>query len=76
MRCSLRISPVVRWMTVAVVSSVIARTGLPRWERPTPTALLIPIAMILVSLLVPAEPLRWIAIAVSAALVIFNLMGV
>lgn len=37
--------------------------------------MLVPIAMILVSLLVPAEPLRWIAIVVSAALVIFNLMG-
>lgn len=37
--------------------------------------MLVPIAMILVSLLVPAEPLRWISIAISAALVIFNLMG-
>lgn len=37
--------------------------------------MLIPIAMILTSLLVPAAPLRWIAIAISVALVIFNLMG-
>ncbi|GAA2454990.1 hypothetical protein [Agromyces soli] len=34
--------------------------------------MLVPIAMILVSLLTPAEPLRWITVAVSAALVVFN----
>lgn len=37
--------------------------------------MLVPIGMILVSLLVPAEPLRWIAIVVSAGLVVFNLLG-
>lgn len=37
--------------------------------------MLIPIAMILVSLLAPAAPLRWVAIIVSIALVVFNLMG-
>ncbi|MFK4730011.1 hypothetical protein ROT00_10020 [Agromyces mediolanus] len=37
--------------------------------------MLVPIAMILVSLLTPAEPLRWITIVVSAALVVFNLVG-
>lgn len=37
--------------------------------------MLVPIAMILVSLLVPAGPLKWIAVIVSIALVIFNLMG-
>lgn len=37
--------------------------------------MLVPIAMILVSLLVLAEPLRWITIVISIALVIFNLVG-
>lgn len=37
--------------------------------------MLVPIAMILISLMVPAEPLRWISVAVSAALVLFNLSG-
>lgn len=37
--------------------------------------MLVPIAMILVSLLTPAEPLRWITVVVSAALVVFNLFG-
>jgi len=37
--------------------------------------MLVPIAMILVSLLTPTEPLRWITIVVSAALVVFNLVG-
>ena len=38
--------------------------------------MLLPIAMILVSLMVPATPLRWIEIIVSIALVIFNLAGI
>ena len=37
--------------------------------------MLVPIAMILVSLLVPADPLRWITIVVSAALIVFNLVA-
>lgn len=37
--------------------------------------MLIPIAMILVSLLVPATPLVWISVIASGFLVIFNLMG-
>jgi len=37
--------------------------------------MLVPIAMITVSLMVPAEPLRWITVIVSAALVLFNLSG-
>ncbi|MGY5766560.1 hypothetical protein ACXET9_15340 [Brachybacterium sp. DNPG3] len=37
--------------------------------------MLLPIAMILISLMVPATPLRWIEIIVSIALVIFNLAG-
>lgn len=37
--------------------------------------MLIPIAMILVSLLVPAGPLVWITVAAAALLAIFNLMG-
>lgn len=38
--------------------------------------MLLPIAMILVSLMVPAAPLRWIEIIVSIALLIFNLAGI
>lgn len=37
--------------------------------------MLVPIAMILISLLVPAGPLRWISIIVSIAVVLFNLAG-
>ena len=37
--------------------------------------MLILIAMILASLLVPIEPLRWITMALSIGFVIFNLMG-
>lgn len=37
--------------------------------------MLVPIAMIMTSLLVPIDPLRWITIIVSIALVIFNLAG-
>ncbi|GAB3598928.1 hypothetical protein [Microbacterium tumbae] len=37
--------------------------------------MLVPIAMILVSLLAPAGPLKWISIIVSIALVVFNAMG-
>ena len=37
--------------------------------------MLVPIVMILVSLMVPATPLRWVEIIVSIALVIFNLAG-
>lgn len=37
--------------------------------------MLVPIAMILISLLVPAGPLVWISVIVSGALVIFNLTG-
>lgn len=37
--------------------------------------MLVPIAMIMISLLVPTEPLRWITITVSVALVIFNIAG-
>lgn len=37
--------------------------------------MLIPIAMILVSLMVPVGPLKWIAIIVSIALIVFNVMG-
>jgi len=37
--------------------------------------MLVPIAMIMVTLLVPAEPLRWITLCVSVALAIFNLAG-
>ena len=37
--------------------------------------MLVPIAMILVSLMAPAPPLKWVEIAVSIALVIFNLLG-
>lgn len=37
--------------------------------------MIIPIVMILGSLLIPAEPLRWITIALSAALFLFNLVG-
>lgn len=35
--------------------------------------MLVPIVMITVSLMVPAGPLRWITVVVSAALVVFNL---
>lgn len=35
--------------------------------------MLVPIAMITVSLLTPAEPLKWITVIVSGALVVFNL---
>ena len=37
--------------------------------------MLVPIVMITVSLMAPAEPLRWITVIVSAALVVFNLSG-
>lgn len=37
--------------------------------------MLLPIAMILVSLLVPAAPLVWISVIVSGFLVVFNLLG-
>ena len=37
--------------------------------------MLVPIAMLVVSLMVPAWPLRWVTIAASVALVIFNLVG-
>lgn len=37
--------------------------------------MVIPIVMIMVTLLVPAEPLRWITIVVSIALALFNLTG-
>ncbi len=37
--------------------------------------MVVPIAMILVTLLVPAGQLRWITVCVSAALAIFNLAG-
>ncbi|GAA1792683.1 hypothetical protein [Agromyces lapidis] len=37
--------------------------------------MLVPIAMITVSLMVPATPLKWITVIVSAALVVFNLSG-
>ncbi|MGO2111327.1 MAG: hypothetical protein ACTH31_06915 [Pseudoclavibacter sp.] len=37
--------------------------------------MLIPIAMILVTLLVPVTPLRWITIVLSIGFVIFNVMG-
>lgn len=37
--------------------------------------MLVPIAMILVSLMVPASPLRWVEIIASLALVLFNLAG-
>lgn len=37
--------------------------------------MLVPIAMIVVSLLLPAAPLRWVTIVVSIALVVFNLVG-
>lgn len=37
--------------------------------------MLVPIAMILISLMVPAAPLRWISIIVSVLLVLFNLAG-
>lgn len=35
--------------------------------------MLVPIVMITVSLMVPATPLKWITVIVSAALVVFNL---
>ncbi|MDF0512866.1 hypothetical protein PX701_04455 [Agromyces sp. H3Y2-19a] len=35
--------------------------------------MLVPIAMITISLMVPATPLKWITVIVSAALVLFNL---
>lgn len=37
--------------------------------------MLIPIAMILVSLLLPSAPLRWVSIVVAAGLIVFNLAG-
>jgi hypothetical protein len=37
--------------------------------------MLLPIAMILTSLLVPATPLVWITVIVAAFLAVFNLMG-
>ena len=37
--------------------------------------MLVPIAMIVASLLVPASPLRWATIVIAAALVVFNLVG-
>lgn len=37
--------------------------------------MLVPIVMITVSLMVPATPLKWITVIVSAALVAFNLSG-
>ena len=37
--------------------------------------MLVPIAMIVASLLLPAGPLRWATIAISAALIVFNLAG-
>jgi hypothetical protein len=37
--------------------------------------MLVPIAMILVSLLAPAAPLRWITLAVTVALAVFNVVG-
>ncbi|MFF2387503.1 hypothetical protein [Agromyces sp. NPDC058104] len=37
--------------------------------------MLVPIVMITVSLMVPATPLKWITVIVSAALVVFNLSG-
>lgn len=37
--------------------------------------MLVPIVMITVSLMVPASPLKWITVIVSAALVVFNLTG-
>jgi len=37
--------------------------------------MLVPIAMILISLLVPQTPLVWITVLVAAALVVFNLTG-
>ena len=37
--------------------------------------MLVPIAMILVSLMVPAGPLVWITVIASGALVLFNLLG-
>lgn len=37
--------------------------------------MLVPIVMITVSLMVPATPLKWITVVVSAALVVFNLTG-
>lgn len=37
--------------------------------------MLVPIVMITVSLMVPATPLKWITVIVSALLVVFNLSG-
>ena len=37
--------------------------------------MIVPIVMILGSLLIPAEPLRWITIVLSVALIVFNLSG-
>lgn len=37
--------------------------------------MLVPIAMIMISLMLPVSPLRWVTIVVSAALVLFNLAG-
>lgn len=37
--------------------------------------MLVPIVMLLASLLVPDEPLRWLTIVVSVGLVLFNLAG-
>lgn len=37
--------------------------------------MLAPIVMITVSLMVPATPLKWVTVVVSAALVVFNLTG-
>ena len=51
------------------------REGAPWMWTVAALVMLIPIAMILVSLLVPAGPLVWISVGTSAFLVIFNLMG-
>jgi hypothetical protein len=42
----------------------------------TSVIMLVPIAMILVSLMVPAPPLRWITIIASISLALFNLLGI
>ena len=50
-------------------------TGAPWMWTLAAIVMLIPIAMILVSLMVPAVPLVWISVITSVFLVIFNLMG-
>jgi len=52
-----------------------AIAGAPWMWTVAAVVMLIPIAMILVSLLVPAGPLVWISVGASVFLVIFNLMG-